>query len=275
MRIVPNTGTDRVVDIIRPWLRADNRVDLVSRTLSLFAFAELAGNLLRLGEARLVLPPDDSELDLLGSEADRAARNRLQGRWLASRCAAWIEKAAEVRRANGSVPQGAIVLRNGDGRAGQALIGSFSFSTDGLGLAPDNPLNLIQASETPDEGERLGAWFDAQWSTLTEDPAATAALVDALRGLATHRAPSSVYAAILHHLFRTEGGGARRRAGRQVGNRDSRYGSLEAIVPFPARRGHRRHRQARTIRRLHHRGQRRARQDVRGTGDHQVPRTLQ
>ena len=206
MRIVPNTGADRVVDIVRPRLRPGNRVDLASRTLSLFAFGELAGNLARLAGARLVLPPDDTDLDLLGSAADRAARNRLQGRWLADRCAAWIEKATEVRKANGSVPQGAIVLRNGDGRAGQALLGSFSFSTDGLGLAPGNPLNLIQASETREECERLGAWFDAQWSRLTEDNAARLDLVAALRGLAAHRAPSSIYALILHHLFRTEGG---------------------------------------------------------------------
>ena len=206
MRIVPNTGTDRVVDIVRPWLRTGNRVDLASRTLSLFAFGELAEKLTRLAGARLVLPMDDTEIDLLGSEADRAARNRLQGRWLASRCAAWIEKGTEVRKANGSVPQGAIVLRNGDGQAGQALLGSFSFSTDGLGLAPGNPLNLLQASETRKECERLGAWFEEQWSGLTEDNAAKLDLVAALRRLAAHRAPSSIYALILHHLFRIEGG---------------------------------------------------------------------
>ena len=206
MRIVPNTGTDRVVDIVRPWLRTGNRVDLASRTLSLFAFGEVAGNLARLASARLVLPTDDTEIDLLGSGADRAVRNRFQGRWLAGRCAAWIEKATEVRRANGSVPQGAVVLRNGDGRAGQALLGSFSFSTDGLGLAPGNPLSLIQASETPEECEQLGAWFDAQWSGLTEDNAAKLDLVAALRRLAAHRAPSGIYALILHHLFRIEGG---------------------------------------------------------------------
>ncbi len=206
MRIVPNTGTDRVVDIVRPWLRTGNRVDLASETLSLFAFGELAGNLVRLAGARLVLPTDDTEIDLLGSGADRAARNRLQGRWLAGRCAAWIEKATEVRRANGSVPQGAVVLRNGEGRAGQALLGSFSFSTDGLGLAPSNPLNLIQASETSEECERLGAWFDVQWSGLPEDNAAKLELVAALRRVAAPRAPSSIYALILHHLFRIEGG---------------------------------------------------------------------
>ena len=199
-------GTDRVIDLVRPWLKANHRIDLASRELSLFAFAELAGNLARTVGARLMLPPDDAALGLLGSVVDRAARNRLQGRWLAGRCAAWLEKTAEVRRANGTVPQGAIVLRNGDGRPGQALLGSFSFSTDGLGLAPGNPLNLIQTSETPEECDRLGAWFDAQWSALTECHAAKADLVEALRRLAAHRDPSEIYALILHHLFRTEGG---------------------------------------------------------------------
>ena len=47
MRIVPNTGTDRVVDIVRPWLRTGNRVDLASQTLSLFAFGVLIGATVR------------------------------------------------------------------------------------------------------------------------------------------------------------------------------------------------------------------------------------
>ena len=206
MRIVSNGGTDRVVDIVRARLRSGHSVDFASRTLSLFAFGEFAGELGRLAGARLVLPPDDAELELLGSVADRAARNRLSGRWLAGRCAAWIEKAVEVRRAKSPVPQGAIVLRNGNGQADQALLGSFSFSTDGLGVAPGNPLNLIQASEMPEESERLGAWFDAQWSGLPEDATAKSDLVRALRRLSAHQAPSSIYALILHHLLRSEDG---------------------------------------------------------------------
>ena len=205
MRIVSNTGTDRVVDLIQPWLRPDHQMDLASESFSLHAFGELADKLLRMAKVRLVLPPNEVELSLFGSEADRAARNRLQGRWLASRCADWLEKTAEVRRADRPVPQGAVVLRNGDGSPRQAVLGSFSFSTDGLGLAPGNPLNLIQASETSEESERLSSWFDGQWSALPDGAAAKTGVVNLLRSLAAHHDPHSIYALILHHLFRTQG----------------------------------------------------------------------
>ena len=205
MRIVANTGTDRVVDVIEPWLQPGHQMDLASESLSLYAFGELMEKLSRMARVRVLLPPDEGELGLFGSDADRAARNRLRGRWLAGRCADWVEKTADVRRADRPVPQGAIVLRNGEGSPQQAVLGSFSFSTDGLGLAPGNPLNLVQASEGVEEGERLSNWFDGQWSALTDGAAAKTAVVDHLRALAAHRDPYSIYALILHHLFRTQG----------------------------------------------------------------------
>ena len=104
MRIISNIGTDRVVDLIQPLLRPGNQIDVASEALSLHAFGELARNLPRLAKTRLILPPADAELSLFGTEADRAARNRLQGRWLAERCAEWIENAVEVRRATRAVP---------------------------------------------------------------------------------------------------------------------------------------------------------------------------
>lgn len=38
MRIVSNVGTDRVVDLIQPWLRPGQQIDLASQDFSLFAF---------------------------------------------------------------------------------------------------------------------------------------------------------------------------------------------------------------------------------------------
>jgi hypothetical protein len=165
----------------------------------------LLQELTAVARTRLVVPPASADLALLGSDADRAARNRLQARWLAGRLAHWLDNHSDVRRARGAVPQGAFVLRDDETRPLQALLGSLAFSTDGLGLTPGNPLSLIQASETPDEAKLLSQWFDAQWSGLVDDASAKAALIADLQSLAAHRAPFLVYTLILHHLFQDRG----------------------------------------------------------------------
>ena len=205
MRLVRNVGSDRVIELLRPWLTAGNRLDVVTPALSLFAFAEVLRELAAVAQCRLLLPPESAELAILGTAADRAARNRLQAPWLARSLAEWLQSNAEIRRALGPIPQGAFVLRDSDARAVQGLLGSLAFSTDGLGLTPGNPLSLIQASETPDEAGLLSTWFDAQWSTLAADPGAEAALIVALQSIAAHRDPFLVYTLILHHLLGARG----------------------------------------------------------------------
>jgi hypothetical protein len=205
VKLVRNTGADRVVDLLRPELRAGRQLDVVTQDLSLFAFAEIMHELAALARCRLLLPPGSAELAVLGSDADRAARNRLQTHWLARRFAQWIENKTDIRRALSAVPQGAFVLRNDEARPLQVLLGSLALSTDGLGLTPGNPLSLIQASETPEEASLLSQWFDVQWGSLAADPGAKAALIGDLQPLAAHRDPFLVYTLILHHLFRERG----------------------------------------------------------------------
>ena len=136
MRIIHNTGTERVIDLVRPWLKSGHQLDVVTSSLSLFAYSEVLDELSQLAKVRLVLPAPGSDLAILGSEAARAARNRLQARWLARCCAEWIENKVDLRLANGPVPQGAVLIRDGEARLRQAILGSFSFSTQGLGTTP-------------------------------------------------------------------------------------------------------------------------------------------
>ena len=74
MRIVSNTGADRVIDLIQPWLRPGYQIDLASQTLSLHAFGQLTEKLSRMAKARLVLPPNDAELGLLGTNVPTGLR---------------------------------------------------------------------------------------------------------------------------------------------------------------------------------------------------------
>ena len=201
MRLVQNSGADRVIDLVRPHLKPGSQLCCVTPSFSLFAFAELRDALTKLEQAQFILPSSDDALQYLGGDGDRANRNRLQARWLANQCANWLTGKVELRRAHGLVPQGTAVLRDAQGNAAQVVLGSFAMSTDGLGLTPGNPLNLIQASESSAEAAQLAQWFDQQWNALHTQPESRDALVQSLRAMGAHHAPVTVYAAILNQLF--------------------------------------------------------------------------
>lgn len=205
MKIVRNTGNDRVINWIRPEIAPGCRLDILTSVLSLYAFAELDQELTELAGCRLICPPRGSDLGVAGTSADRSMRNRLHSRWLAKRLAQWIETIVEVRQSVSPIPQGAFVIRDAGGQVVQSLLGSLAFSTEGLGLAPGNPMSLIQASETPDEAACISQWFEAQWSSLTADPASKQQIVDDLTQLAGNRNPFLVYTLILHHIFGNRG----------------------------------------------------------------------
>jgi len=201
MRLVRNTGQDRVIDLVHPLLKKGVELGVVSATMSAFAFAELLSELNDIESCQLILPPEGADLELLGSAADRPARNRLQTRWLMGQLAQWLTKKVHLRRAASTVPQGAIVIRETDNQPVQALLGSLSLSSDGLGILPGNPLNLIQASENKQEAQLIDNWLQAQWNALAEDQQAKAKLLERLHQIASHRDPLLVYALILQSLF--------------------------------------------------------------------------
>ena len=204
MKFINNTGNDRVIDSIRPWLQSHSQLDIASAHYSLFAFAELAAQASQLSQVRIVVPPlqaDANALQLLGSQADIASRNKLQNHWFANQFADWLSSKAQVRQAKNTIPQGTMVLRDSQGTAQQAVLGAFTFSTDGLGMAAGNPLSLIQQSDTTTEAENLSQWFNQQWATLQDQPDTKAVLIASVREITAQRDPTSIYSLILHHLF--------------------------------------------------------------------------
>jgi hypothetical protein len=84
MKLIKNTGNDRVMDALRSGLHSSSKLDIVTPAFSVFAFAEFAAQLQGLSACRLVSPDSSqTDLQLLGSDADRAFRNQLSARWLA------------------------------------------------------------------------------------------------------------------------------------------------------------------------------------------------
>jgi ERCC4-related helicase len=205
VKLIQNTGNDRAIDELRTALGSGRQLDLVTSTLSLFAFTELVPGAPNLDQIRMILPGASQDLELVGGAADRAARNQLNSPWLANECARRLSKSASVRLASGGVPQGAFILRNESGQPQLAMFGAVSLSTDGLGLTPGNPLGVIQVSESASEAASLAAWFEAQWTRLPASTENLAGLLNSLGAISAHRPAHQVYSLILRSLFGGEG----------------------------------------------------------------------
>lgn len=207
MKLIRNSGTERVADELRQYLTSDTTLSIATPAFSLFAFGELQQQLTRLASVQLALPAVGlSDLNLLGTAADRSLRNRLQTRWLAQQCAKWLEKKAEVRRAAGPIPQATLITANPkDVKNQRVLTGACAFTTEGLGLTPGNQFGLIQSSESAADFELLAEWFGQLWSTMPANEEGKAALLNELNELSAHQAPITVYQLILFHLFKELG----------------------------------------------------------------------
>ena len=159
MKLIRNSGNERVIDRLREWLGQGASVDLMSPTFSVHAFAEVRELIEKAEKCRLLLGDEAALADsLFGGAADIVSRGQLQGRWLARLAADWIKKRAEVRCAPSAPPQSLIVVQGAETR--RALLGTCSFTTEGLGITPGGHLGLVQASDENDEA----AAFAASWN---------------------------------------------------------------------------------------------------------------
>ena len=206
MKLIRNTGNDRVIDELRKSLHPESQLDIATPAFSLFAFAELCSLFKKINHCRLVIPSvEGTDLGLIGTQADRSSRNQLQLRWLANICREWIQKNVEVREVPTSIPQPAIIAHHLDTSQQTIITGNCPFTTDGLGLTPGNQFSLIQCAEGPAESAMLGSWFTALWNSLPASPEAKSDLIASLQDLASHRDPFTIYTLILHHLFKDRG----------------------------------------------------------------------
>ena len=146
-----------------------------------------------------------TDLGLTGTQNDRAFRNRLQIRWLARECAAWIRKKVELRAAPAMLPQSVLIVGKADTELQCVITGNCSFTTEGLGLTPGNQFSLIQCSERPEESAVLGSWFTSLWNTLPASDQHKAAFLSRLQNLVDPKAPSLIYYQTLFHVFKDLG----------------------------------------------------------------------
>ncbi len=206
MKLISNTGTNRVIDALRQNFQSGASLDIASPFLSLFAFSELRDLLNQTTSSRLILHLDaEGGLTFLGSVADRPARNRLNTQWLARECAKWILEKTDLRQSSSLLPQSVFFIRQTDTTRSRVITGNCPLTTDGLGLAPGNQFSLIQCTETPEEVKLFATWYESLWNAITASDQAKEKMLAYLQELSEHHAASIIYYQVLFQLFKGRG----------------------------------------------------------------------
>jgi len=206
MKLISNSGNNRVVDELHKALAGASEFDMATSEFSLFAFSEVRKVIEAVEHCRLILPMlENGDIGLLGEDADRAFRNQLRAHALARECASWIQSKVEMRGLNAPLPQAMLLANEGKQGECRAIMGNCTFSTTGLGLTPGNQFGLIQCSDNATEGKMFGTWFSGLWNSLSATATARNWLLDRLNELVENKAPSLVYYLTLYHLFKDLG----------------------------------------------------------------------
>lgn len=150
MRLLPNVGTERVVDL----LPSGQSLSVSTGATSVFGLSQLLhGREMQ----RLLLSPDAT---LQTDEADRRRRNGLtmRGEGLDG-----VQRLTRVETRVSDLPlRQSLLLCAGTSRA-LAFVGDCDLTTAGLGIAPSRAAGMIQLLEDPVEVGGVAQWFEELW----------------------------------------------------------------------------------------------------------------
>jgi len=206
MKLLSPQGLDPIAGELRSRLVDGGGLDLATAGFCLHAFRELMKPLLGQRRVRMLLPAGDPESwEIQGGPRDRSFRNQLQTRWLAAQALRWLRESVELRIAPSRLPQSLLLVRNEAGEATWAATGSCPWTTSGLGLVPGDLFQLVQATEQASETTALERWFENCWAGLPSQTPAANPLVQALESLVRPQDASTLYHAVLFHLFQSVG----------------------------------------------------------------------
>lgn len=198
MRIVANTGNDRVIDVLCGDEAAD-ATDIATVHLSIFGLALLQERGLLANGARLLVPSRlEACSELTGSNHDRRLRNALRSRAYAKKLSLTLPEGS-IRASRLPLGQ-SVILRRAQANPTLGVTGTSSATTAGLGAAPMEQLGFVHLAESADELVFFGRWFDEQWSDAFDGPTVVE-LRQALTAAAGEHPAATVYHRALHQLF--------------------------------------------------------------------------
>ena len=190
---------------------------MVSAYFSIYGFELLEPELNEIGFVRFLFGDPDSvaEVDPGNQETKSfeitegglSPRHRLTQKYLAQRCAEWVQKKnVSIRSIKLQGFLHGKMYHTENGQRGTAIVGSSNFTRRGLGggKTANLEINLAIADDSTNEWIDLRSWFDELWKNDDQTHDVKAEILQALARVGRDHAPEFVYYKTLYELFRDE-----------------------------------------------------------------------
>jgi ERCC4-related helicase len=204
--ILDNKSLGNVVSELKGNIASGCTLSVVSALFSLYAYDELKKELSKVSRFRLLVPnhgDDDRFLEnLAGNHLDRRLRNRLDVARIAWECSEWLKQKCEVRELPSPVHQNLIHVSHAGRDEHLAIVGSSSFTTDGLGIVPSESHHMNTCFRSFGEAHALIKWFDDLWASGKNNNDFGVALQEALALVYADKTPRQIYFLTLFNIFR-------------------------------------------------------------------------
>jgi SNF2 family DNA or RNA helicase len=204
--ILDNKSLGNVVSELKKNISVGCTLSVISALFSLYAYNELKKELSKVAKFRLLVPTHGDEEGFLknlpGNHLDRRLRNRLDLTRIARECSEWLKQKCEVREVPSSVHQNLIHLSHASSDEHLAIVGSSSFTTDGLGIVPTESHHMNTCFRNSDEAHSLIKWFDELWTSGKNSNDFGVILQEALSLIYTDTTPQQIYFLTLFNIYR-------------------------------------------------------------------------
>ena len=204
--IIYNERKENIFFELKKNISEGSTISVVSEFFSLYAYGELKKELSKVSEFKLLVSTHGDKESFLrnlpGNHLDRCLRNRLDVARIARDCSEWLKQKCEVRELPPSIHQNLIHLSHANSDNNMAILGSLSFTTDGLGIVPSESGHIDTCFRSFGEEDSLIKWFDGLWSSGKNSDNFEATLQDALALVYSDKTPQQIYFLTLFNIFR-------------------------------------------------------------------------
>jgi hypothetical protein len=203
-KIIDNKSLGNVINEIKNGIKNGSDVAIISTFFSIFAFDAVKKELNAADNVKLLLPhrkADDFYKQMIGSELDRALRNKLNITKIAKDCANWLDKKCYLKELPAPIGQNLYFIENTD-ENNVGIIGSSPFTTEGLGVVATSSHHMNTCFYGKEETESLEEWFGGLWSAGTNSDLIKKNLLEYLRLIYADKTAQQIYFLTLYNIFK-------------------------------------------------------------------------